>query len=181
MDLLFGYAIKLEVNPGPDDPRNPQRKTREITYSGEFTKHPVSCTNPDKSPLLNSSEQRVLDKYIDAMEEIWDEENPEKRAKMLEEVNADPNTAELRKIYRKVLEDIKTFCPDVNEEFGFKPWDDALTKRVQKWIDVILSGNEPRVATPAPEGADDEKSTASVEEADEDVPVGNEDDSDLPF
>lgn len=181
MDFLFGYAIKLEVIPGPDDPKNPKRKTRETSYSGEFTKHPVPCVNPDKSSLLDFDEEEVLDKYVSAMEKVWDEEDVEKREKMLAAVNADPNTAELRKIYKKVLENIKSFCPDLNEELGFKPWDDALTKRVQKWIDVILSGNEPRVATPAPEGADDEKSTAAVEEADEDVPVGNEDDSDLPF
>lgn len=182
MDFLFGYAIKLEVHPGPDDKNNPQRKTREISYSGEFTKHPVSCTNPDKTPLLNDAEQRVLDKYIDAMEDIWDEENVEKRTKMIADVNADPNTAELRKIYKKVLADIKEFCPDVNEEFGFKPWDEALTKRVQAWIDVVLSGNEPKTATPdAVANADAPASTATVEEAETPATAGGSDDDDLPF
>ena len=180
MDFLFGYAIKLEVNPGPDDKNNPQRKTREITYHGEFTKHPVSCLNPDKSPLLSSAEQKVLDKYIDAMEEIWDEEDVNKRNKMTEEVNADPNTAELRKIYRRVLDEIKTFCPDVNEEFGFKPWDDALAKRVKNWIDIVLSGNTPKTATPDAVKNEDTPSTATVE-PEEEVPVTKDDDDDLPF
>lgn len=181
MDFLFGYAIKLEVNPGPDDKNSPQRKTREITYSGEFTKHPVSCVNPDKTPLLDPSEQRVLDKYIDAMEEIWDEEDAEKRTKMLADVNADPNTAELRTIYKKVLEDIKSFCPDLNEEFGFKPWDEALTKRVNAWLEVVMSGNEPKTATPAAAADANATSTATVEQAEEaPVSVGGEDE-DLPF
>jgi hypothetical protein len=181
MDFLFGYAIKLEVHPGPDDKNNPQRKTREITYSGEFTKHPVSCTNPDKTSLLDPSEQRVLDKYIDAMEEVWDEEDVEKRTKMLADVNADPNTAELRTIYKKVLEDIKSFCPDLNEEFGFKPWDEALTKRVNAWLEVVMSGNEPKTATPAAVTDANATSTATVEQADEaPVSVGSEDE-DLPF
>jgi len=180
MDFLFGYAIKLEVYPGPDDKNNPQRKTREISYHGEFTKHPVSCTNPDKTPLLNDAEQRVLDKYIDAMEDVWDEENAEKRAKMLADVNADPNTAELRKIYKNVLAQIKEFCPDVNEEFGFKPWDEALAKRVQNWIDVVLSGNEPKVAAPPTvENVDSPVSTATVEEVV--APKNDSDDEDLPF
>ena len=181
MDFLFGYAIKLEVHPGPDDKNNPQRKTREITYSGEFTKHPVSCTNPDKTSLLDPSEQRVLDKYIDAMEEVWDEEDVEKRTKMLADVNADPNTAELRTIYKKVLEDIKSFCPDLNEEFGFKPWDEALTKRVNAWLEVVMSGNEPKTATPTAVTDANATSTATVEQADEaPVSVGSEDE-DLPF
>ena len=180
MDFLFGYAIKLEVNPGPDDKNNPKRKTREITYHGEFTKHPVSCLNPDKSPLLSSTEQKVLDKYIDAMEEIWEEEDVDKRNKMTEEVNADPNTAELRKIYRRVLDEIKTFCPDVNEEFGFKPWDEALTKRVKNWIDIVLSGNTPKTATPDAVKNEDTPSTATVE-PEEEVPVTKDEDDDLPF
>jgi hypothetical protein len=180
MDMLFGYAIKLEVTPGPDDPKNPQRKTREITYSGEFTKHPVTCTNPDKTPILTDAEQAVLDKYIDAMEDVWDEEDKDKRAAMLAKVNADPNTAQLREIYKNVLETAKEFCPDVYEEFKFKPWDEALTKRVQAWIDVVLSGNEPKVSTAAAAAA----STATVdtektEASDPFTPSNNDDD--LPF
>ena len=181
MDFLFGYAIKLEVHPGPDDKNNPQRKTREISYSGEFTKHPVSCVNPDKSPLLDASEQRVLDKYIDAIEEVWDEEDPEKRNKMLADVNADPNTAELRKIYKSVLEQLKEICPDVNEEFGFKPWDEALTKRVNAWLDIVLSGNEPKTAAPAAATEEGTTSTATVEEAEDAPASGGSDDEDLPF
>ena len=182
MDFLFGYAIKLEVHPGPDDKNNPQRKTREISYSGEFTKHPVSCTNPDKSSLFNTSEQRVLDKYIDAIEEVWDEEDPKKRAKMLDEVNADENTTELRQIYKKVLENIKEFCPDVEEEFGYKPWDEALSKRVHAWIDVVLSGNEPASSTPAAVAgtvSDTEETAAST--ATVEMPVGGDAEDDLPF
>ena len=182
MDFLFGYAIKLEVHPGPDDKNNPLRKTREITYSGEFTKHPVSCLNPDKTSLLSSAEQKVLDVYVDAMEDVWDEEDADRRKKMLDNVNADPNTVELRSIYKNVLTKIKEFCPDVNEEFGFKPWDDALTKRVTNWIDVVLSGNVPK--TTAPDSVKNENSTVDVEEdnSNEEVVISNkDDDDDLPF
>ena len=185
MDFLFGYAIKLEVTPGPDDPQHPERKARETSYSGEFTKRPVPCTNPDGSDLLDFDEQEVLEKYTNAMEKIWDEENPEKRAAMLEKVNADPNTAELRKIYKRVLEEIKTFCPDLNEELGFKPWDDATTKRVKAWIDVVLSGNEPRAAAPAAvqdaTSSEDTTSSASVEVEEAPASSGGDSDDDLPF
>ena len=181
MDFLFGFGIKLEVHPGPDDKSNPLRKTREITYSGEWTKHPVPCTNPDGSSLLTPAEESVLEKYTDAMEKVWDEEDPEKRSKKLAEVNADPNTAELRKIYKGVLEQIKSFCPDLNDELGFKPWDDALTKRVQNWINVILSGNNPATNANVPGVVSSEQpSTVAVEEA-EDTPTGDTGDEDLPF
>ena len=175
MDFLFGYALKLEVEPGPDDPKNPQRKTREVSYHAEFTKHPVSCTNPDGSSLLTKDEQKVLDKYIDEMEEIWDEEDVEKRNKMLAEVSQSENTKELRKIYAKVLEDIKEFCPDLNEELGFKPWDEALAKRVKNWLDIVMSGNEPKVTSDVPEDLknedeDSHEQASDVEESDDDLP-----------
>lgn len=183
MDFLFGYAIKLEVHPGPDDPKNPQRKTREISYHGEFSKHPVSCTNPDGSSLLSLEEEEVLQKYVDAMEKVWDQEDPEKRAALLAKVNEDPNTAELRKIYKVVLEKIKEFCPDLNAELSWKPWDEALTKRVQNWIDIILSGNDPAKTSGAPLTAateallDDGNRTAG---ASADF-AGTEPEDDLPF
>ena len=115
------------------------------------------------------------------MEDIWDEEDSSKRAKLLERVNADPNTAELRKIYKNVLNEIKSFCPDLNEELGFKPWSETLTKRVQNWINIVLSGNDPASSSAVPEAAKGETSTATVEEAN-DTPVSVADnDDDLPF
>jgi len=183
MDFLFGYAIELEVTPGPDDPKNPQRKTREITYSGEFTDDPEPCTNPDGSSLLDFEEEEVLEKYLKAMKPIWKEKDVEKRKQMINAVNADPNTAELRKIYKKVIEQIKTFCPDVNEEYGFKPWSDNLAKRVQKWIDVVLSGNEPKVSTSPAATLNENDSSVTVETA-TDAPdpfAPKNDDDDLPF
>lgn len=182
MDFLFGYAIELEVHPGPDDPKNPQRKTREISYSGDFTDEPVSCTNPDKSPLLDDDEQDVLDDYISAMKKVWKEKDAAKRAELLANVNASSNTKALRKIYARVLSDIKEFCPDLEEEYGFKPWDEALTKRVQKWIDIILAGGTPAssVSTPAVVA---ETSTETKEEVKTKIEAAEEPeaDDDLPF
>jgi len=181
MDFLFGYAIELEVNPGPDDPKNPQRKTREISYSGEFTDEPMPCTNPDGTSLLDEDEEEVLEKYVRAMKKVWKEKDAEKRAEMLDEVNSDPNTKSLRKIYTRVLNDIKEFCPDVNEEYKFKPWDDDTTKRVKRWIDIVLSGNSPVTTSAVPdsvkEDTPNESGPVSRAEAAEE-PSG---DDDLPF
>ena len=186
MDFLFGYAIELEVTPGPDDPNKPERKTRETSYSGEFTADPVSCTNPDKSPLLDDDEQEVLDKYVAAMKKVWKEKNPDTRKEMLDEINADPNTKKLRKIYARVLEEIKSFCPDLNEEYSFKPWDENLARRVQNWIDIVLACGNPAIAT----NAETEKPASVRDEKEEDedekqeapaVAEEKEADDDLPF
>lgn len=144
MDFLFGRAIDLEVIPGPDDPAHPERKTRETKYMGELSEEVVSCTNPDGSPLLNDSEQMVLDTYINAMQKVWRCKDPETRADLLNDINNDPNTKELRTIYARVLEDIKKVCPNIVEEIGYKEWTPEIKDRVNKWIDVILSGNDPR-------------------------------------
>lgn len=184
MDFLFGYAIELEVTPGPDDPKNPQRKTREISYSGEFSEDPVSCTNPDKSPLLDDDEQDVLDTYIKSMKKVWKEKDSTKRAELLAEVNANPNTKSLRKIYSRVLAEIKEFCPDIESEYAFKPWDDALTKRVQKWIDIVLSGGNPASSlTPPSTSSETEEAptTAEAKISAAEEPSAEAGDDDLPF
>jgi hypothetical protein len=143
MDFLFGRSIDLEVTPGPKDPAHPEREQRETKYSGELSDDAVACVNPDGSPLLNDNEQAIVDNYVEAMTPIWKSKNPEERATLEATVNADPNTAELRKVYSKVLEQIKGFCPNLIDELGYKPWDDTTKARVNAWISVVLSGNNP--------------------------------------
>ena len=150
MDFLFGRSIDLEVVPGPKDNAHPEREARETKYIGELSEDVVSCTNPDGSPLLNSVEQTVLDTYVSAMKEVWKTKDPEERASKLADVNADPNTKELRQVYGKVLESIKTFCPNLIEELSYKEWTPDVKDRVQKWIDIVLAGNDPRTAEQAP-------------------------------
>lgn len=144
MDFLFGRAIELNVIPGPDDPLHPERKARETKYMGELSEDIVSCVNPDGSPLLNDAEQLVLDHYIKGMKEVWKTKDINERNEKLATVNADPNTKELRQIYGKVLENIKKVCPNLIEELSYKEWTPEMKERVQKWIDIVLAGNDPR-------------------------------------
>ena len=85
------------------------------------------------------------------------------------------------------------------EEFQYKPWEPAVAERVQKWIDCVLAGNNPKEMAPSGAPAapiasqpsqddvfgpfgptnmagQDVKSTASF-----DTPVSSGDDDDLPF
>ena len=49
-----------------------------------------------------------------------------------------------------MLEQIETFCPDLNEELGYHPWPEEVAERVQNWINIVLAGNVPdEMITPA--------------------------------
>lgn len=165
MDFLFGRSIDIEVTPGPDDPSAPERKQRETKYMAELSEDVVSCVNPDGSPLLNDSEQAVLDKYVSAMSKVWKSKDPEERATLLAEINEDENTKELRRIYGKVLEDIKKVCPNLIDELGYKEWDDKTKARVQNWIDIVLAGNDPAQTTVAIQNVTAELNGESKKEA----------------
>lgn len=151
MDYLFGNSIELEVIPGAGNPGD-ETYGRDTKYLGEFSRRPVSCINPDGSPMLNDSEQAVLNNYIAAMEPVWDSKDPTKRAELEAAIKADPNTAELGKIYNKVLEQIKSVCPNIEDELSYKPWSDTVKARVDRWIKIVLAGNDP----------DDEKSYEEI-------------------
>lgn len=184
MDFLFGKAIELEIVPGPDDKNAPERKVRERSYKGEFTEDTVSCINPDGSPMLNDEQTEVLDAYVSKMNKVWKSKNPDERKELLEAIEADENTKELKKIYRDVLVQIKKVCPDLVAHLGYKEWDEERKTRVQNWINIVLAGNLPYTETLTPEAAKTvdttptvaaTTSTAAVETTDD------EDEDDLPF
>lgn len=153
MDFLFGRSIDIEVTPGPGNPGD-ERYARETKYMAELSEDVVSCVNPDGSPLLNDNEQTILNKYVEAMKEVWKEKDPEVRASKKAAVDQDPNTAALGKIYNsKVIPTIKSVCPNLIEELGYKPWSDSIKERVQKWIDIVLAGNDPKSVANAPAAA----------------------------
>ena len=143
MDFLFGRSIELEVKPG-QGPKGSLEYRRGTSYIGELSEDTTSCTNPDKTPLLTPDEQNVLDTYVAKVKLIWKEKDPEVRKTMNMQLNSDPITQQLKTIYNKVLESIKQVCPNVLEEMGYKPWDEATTNRVNNWINVVLSGDIPK-------------------------------------
>lgn len=184
MDFLFGRSIDIEVVPGPDDKNAPERKTRETKYRGELSDEPVACVNPDGSSLLNDDEQEVLDEYISAMTKVWKCKNPDERKEISNEIAQSENTKELKKIYNKVLDNIKQFCPNLIEHLGYKEIDTEKMKRVQAWIDIVLSGNDPASSVEKPAVLNEkviEKET--IVKSDPVVPPMSqeEDDDDLPF
>ena len=85
------------------------------------------------------------------MMRVWKEKDIEKRESLKATVDADENTIALRKFYNeKIFPQIKQWCPNLIETLSYKEWDDATKARVQKWIDVVLAGNDPRTVEEAP-------------------------------
>lgn len=144
MDYLFGRAIELEVVPGPGNPGD-ERYNRETSYKGELSEDTVCCLSPDGSPLLTEDEEDILDEYVSKMKKVWREKDPEKREEMRKEINSSENTKKLGKFYNeKVIPIIKDACPNLIEELSYKEWSDETKARVQKWIDIVLQGNDPK-------------------------------------
>jgi len=182
MDYLFGRAIDIEVHPGPDDKANPQRKTREITYTGELSEEVVSCINPDGSPILTSDEQDILENYVESMKKVWKSKDPEERANLMKEVLAEENTTKFRPIYARVLEEIKGWAPNI-DSLSYKEWAPDVAARVQRWIDVVLAGNDPSTASAAPATVSAESAPAPVpmQGSEAQVTVSTDSNDDLPF
>ena len=171
LDYLFGKAINIDVAPGPDDKSNPQRKTREITYTGEFTEDVVTCLNPDGSPLLNDEEQAILDAYVAKIEKAWkmvceDEDEMAQRDALVAKINSSDEYKALLPIYGKVLAQIKEWAPKL-DMLAYKPWSEETKKRVENWIKIVESGNDPATTSTAPAGID------TVDETENNTPVTN--------
>lgn len=189
MDFLFGRAIDLEIKPGPGKPGE-ERYSRETSYTGELSEDTVACVNPDGSSMLTAAQQMVLDKYVEAMKEVWKEKVPETRNIKKAQVDVDANTKELKSFYREIIAKIKTFCPDLFDELGYKPWSEDVTTRVQNWINIVLAGNDPTAVAGVPAEAAtignntpvSNNPTASAPSYSAAAPmVDDEDPDDLPF
>ena len=191
MDYLFGRSIDITVTPGEGNPGD-ESYNRQTKYTGEISYKSVCCLAPDGSPLLNDEEKTVLKNYVSAMEEVWDSKDPEFRKTKEAEIRADVNTAELGKIYNKVLAQMKEWCPNLLDEFGYKDWTPEVTARVENWIKIVLSGNDPKTydpeldgGAPASLGSEDKKEAAPKTEApkEDPFPAATEDSAtdDLPF
>ena len=163
MDYLFGRSIDLTVTPGEGKPGD-EKYGRDTKYTGEISYRAVCCLAPDGSPLLNDDEKVILKNYVSAMEEVWESKDPEFRQKKEAEIRADANSAELGKIYSKVLGQMKEWCPNLLEEFGYKEWSAETATRVQKWIDIVLAGNDPKTYDPDIAGAANAGTTESKTE-----------------
>ena len=140
MDYLRGRALDLEVQPGPDDPINPSRKTREISYDlSEFNMEDGICPviKVDGTPLFTDEEIESIQTYDKFVMAALKKQNVTEREGALAKLSAHEVTTQMRELMKKAIDYIKENSLNVSEELSFKPWDDATTQRVARYLALV--------------------------------------------
>ena len=173
MDYLFGPCLELDVAPGEDDPKHPERKEREISYSlCEFETDPTPIMTIEAEPLFDDEQIEFIEEYFAAKSKVSKENIAKaKTAKQKKEI-ADAqeyiteNQSNLKELYRTALNYLKENSFDIYEECGYHEWDAALTARVNAWLDKVSQMIDPE--TDATDVAEPKKASKKASKKDED-------------
>lgn len=143
MDYIFGRVLEMDVEPGPDDPANPSRKQREISYDlCSFEADPTPVIKVDGTPLFTDGELELIDLYNGARNDLLkaktDKKKQEAQAILTE------NRDKVRELYGKAIAYLKDNSIDLVKECTYQPWDEATEKRVQNWIDIVATLHDPK-------------------------------------
>lgn len=181
MDYLIGLPLDLDVAPGPDDPSAPERKQREISYDlCEFDSDYAPITKVDGTPLFDESEMDTIDSYVSAKAEVAKAKSAAKKEVALNTINE--LTESIKALYQKSLDYLKENSFDLEDECGYKEWDEATTKRVERWINTVASMNDPKTTLVTEEvKAEPVTSNTTAESVDPVADMMNMNDPDLPF
>ena len=145
MDYVIGLELNMDVTPGPDDPSNPSRKQREISYNlcdfGDYA--PIIKT--DGTPLFNDEEIELIDSYVTAIKDSTSAKTETKRKAAADQLEA--LRPQLRPLYEIAFNYVKENAFDIREDQGWKEWDEQTTKKVNQWIEIVLAGKDPQTIT----------------------------------
>lgn len=142
MDYLIGLPLVMDVQPGPDDPKAPERKQREISYTVcDFDDDYAPVTKIDGTPLFSPEELETIDSYVTARNDLNKAKTEAKKAaasKMLETLY-EP----IKVLYKKALEYLKANSIDIEQECSYQEWDEATAARVDRWIKIVATMQDP--------------------------------------
>ena len=188
MDYLFGPVLEMDVEPGPDDPTHPERKQREISYDlCDFDTDPCPIIKVGGEQLFTDEELEMIEDYHNANVDLVKAKTASKRAEA--ETRKAELAPQIRPLYGKAIEYIKTYAIDPVVECGYTPWDANLTERVNAWIEKVLNLQDPQsngvvvtTTTQAPK-AETANTEAFTMPNSASAPVSSvvDDDTDLPF
>lgn len=146
MDYLIGLPLEMDVVPGPDDPKQPERKQREISYDiCDFDTEYTPIIKTDGTPLFDDAELELIDSYVTARNDAAKAKTDAKKKAANEAIVK--LTPDIKKLYVKAMDYVKSNSIDLVEECGYKEWDDALKARVQRWIDTVAAMKDPKTDT----------------------------------
>lgn len=146
MDYLIGLVLDMDVTPGPDDPKQPSRKQREISYDlCEFDTDYAPIMKVDGTPLFTDEELELIEQYDAAKKKLL----KAKTEKAKKDTQAElANLREpIKGLYQKALDYLKDEAKVVNlvDECAYQPWSQELTERVDRWITTVLDMKDPKV------------------------------------
>ena len=139
LDALIGLELNLEVQPGPNDPKDPTRVNREISYSlsqfGDAT--PVQG-------VFSEEELELIYEYAEAYDAALNGKTDKKKKEGEEKANS--LFPQLAPLYQKAEAYIKENVKfDLQEEKGYKPWSGYTKDFVEQWLAVVNAGGDPEV------------------------------------
>ena len=146
MDYIFGRALEMDVTPGPDDPAHPERKQREIKYDlCAFENDPTPIIKVDGTPLFTDEELELIDTINSACND-YAKAKSEKKKLEAQQIVIDNQEARVA-LKNKATDYLMTNCIDLVKECAYQPWDEATEKRVNNWIDIVATMNDPKIVS----------------------------------
>ena len=146
MDYLIGLPLEIDVVPGPDDPKAPERRQREINYDlCDFDTEYAPIIKVDGTPLFTDEELELIDSYVTAKNDFAKAKSEAKKAAAQKAIEG--LVPQIKELYKKALEYMKENSLDLEKECGFQEWDEKTTKRVQNWIEVVAPMRDPKTVT----------------------------------
>lgn len=150
LDLLVGRVLDLDVTPGPNDKSDPTRYYRETKYDlSEFDTEPQPIIKTDGTPFFTDDEAELIEKYDKKLTAIAKMKTPEEQANAQKLLKENELYAKVRELMVRAYEYVKENCDDLVDTVGYKPWTEEQTARVQKYIEQVLAGVNPKTESPA--------------------------------
>lgn len=145
LDWLIGLPLEMDVTPGPDDPKAPERKQREISYDlCEFDADYNPITRLDGTSLFTDEELEIIEAYVNARAALAKAKTEAARTKAEAEVLAKREL--VKPLYTKAWDYLKEVnIIDLEKECSYQPWSPEVTARVDNWISAVLSMTDPKI------------------------------------
>jgi hypothetical protein len=144
LDWLIGLPLEMDVTPGPDDPKNPERKQREISYDlCDFDTDFAPIIKVDGTPLFTDEELELIDAYVTARAAVAKAKSEAARTKAETEVAAKREL--VKPLYTKAWDYLKEVqVIDIEKECAYQAWSPEVTARVDNWIAAVVNMVDPK-------------------------------------